>query len=148
RSLVRGSRRWRFWTFGAWLLAVTVFDAAVLAASAAAQSAFAPGASAPAEIPQSAPSVVVKGNRRIEADAVRSYFHPGLGGRLDEAEIDAGLKSLIASGLFRDVRVERSGDRLIVTVVENPVIGRVAFEGNKKVTDDQFKTEVQSKGGG
>src|SRR6185436_9815758 len=37
------------------------------------------------------------------------------------------------------------GGRLIVTVVENPVINRVAFEGNRRVKDDQLTTEVQSK---
>ena len=35
--------------------------------------------------------------------------------------------------------------RLIVTVVENPVINRVAFEGNSKLKDDQLTNEVQSK---
>jgi len=33
----------------------------------------------------------------------------------------------------------------VVTVVENPVINRVAFEGNKKAKDDQLTAEVQSK---
>ena len=33
----------------------------------------------------------------------------------------------------------------MVTVVENPVINRVAFEGNKKAKDEQLKAEVQSK---
>ena len=33
----------------------------------------------------------------------------------------------------------------MVTVVENPVIGRIAFEGNKKVKDDQLSAEIQSK---
>ena len=28
--------------------------------------------------------------------------------------------------------------RLVVTVVENPVINRVAFEGNKKAKDEQL----------
>ena len=37
------------------------------------------------------------------------------------------------------------GGRLVVTVVENPVIGRIAFEGNKKVKDDQLSAEIQSK---
>ena len=32
-----------------------------------------------------------------------------------------------------------------MTVVENPVIGRVAFEGNKKIKDDQLSGEIQSK---
>ena len=36
-------------------------------------------------------------------------------------------------------------DGLIITVIENPVINRIAFEGNKKVKDEQLKTEIQSK---
>ncbi|MBC7584805.1 MAG: outer membrane protein assembly factor BamA, partial [Tardiphaga sp.] len=40
------------------------------------------------------------------------------------------------------------GGRVLVSVVENPVIGRVAFEGNKKVKDDQLTAEVQSKSRG
>ena len=40
------------------------------------------------------------------------------------------------------------GGRLVVTVVENPVINRVAFEGNKKAKDEQLKAEVQSKARG
>ena len=31
------------------------------------------------------------------------------------------------------------GDRVLVTVVENPTIGIVAFEGNKKIKDDDLK---------
>jgi outer membrane protein insertion porin family len=43
------------------------------------------------------------------------------------------------------VRINQAGGRLVVTVVENPVIGRVAFEGNKKIKDEQLTTELQSK---
>jgi outer membrane protein insertion porin family len=97
---------------------------------------------------QNANSIVVEGSRRVEPATVRSYFHPGPGGRLGPAEIDEGLKSLYATGLFADVRVHNVGGRLIVTVVENPVINEVAFEGNKKAKDDQLKAEVQSKARG
>ncbi|MCK9919441.1 outer membrane protein assembly factor BamA [Microbacteriaceae bacterium K1510] len=90
----------------------------------------------------------MQGNRRVEADTVRSYFRPGPGGRLGAAEIDEGLKSLYATGLFADVHVSNAGGRVVVTVVENPVINRVAFEGNKKAKDDQLRVEVQSKARG
>ncbi len=76
---------------------------------------------------------------------MRSYFRPGPGGRLGPQEIDEGLKGLYATGLFSDVRINSSGGRLVVTVVENPVLNRVVFEGNKKAKDDQLSTEVQSK---
>jgi outer membrane protein insertion porin family len=97
---------------------------------------------------QAVSSIVVEGNRRVEADTVRSYFRPGPGGRLDAAAIDEGLKALIATGLFQDVRISQAGGRLVVTVVEAPVVNRVAFEGNKRVKDEQLSVEVQSKARG
>jgi outer membrane protein insertion porin family len=94
---------------------------------------------------QSAAAIQVEGNRRVEVETIRSYFKPGPGGRLDQSRIDDGLKALIETGLFQDVRISQVGGRVLVTVVENPVIGRVAFEGNKKVKDEQLSAEIQSK---
>jgi outer membrane protein insertion porin family len=94
---------------------------------------------------QTVSSIDVVGNRRVEVETIRSYFTPGPNGALDPGRIDDGLKALIETGLFSDVRIDRQGGRLVVTVVENPVIGRVAFEGNKKVKDEQLTAEVQSK---
>ena len=99
-------------------------------------------------VAQNAASIGVEGNRRIEADTIRSYFKAGPGGRLDSARIDDGLKALIETGLFQDVKINQAGGRLVVVVVENPVIGRVVFEGNKKVKDEQLSAEVQSKARG
>lgn len=93
-------------------------------------------------------NVVVEGNRRVEVDTIRSYFRPGPGGRFDAATIDQGLKGLYATGLFQDVRIRQAGGRLIVTVIENPVINRIAFEGNKRVKDEQLTLEVQSRARG
>src|SRR5262249_40279195 len=90
-------------------------------------------------------SIVVQGNQRVEADTIRAYFRPGPNGQLDAFQIDEGVKALISTGLFQEVRPAIQGGRLIITVVENPVINRIAFEGNKKVKDDQLKSEIQSK---
>src|SRR5713226_6565339 len=84
-------------------------------------------------------------NRRVDADMILSYFRVGGSERLDSAKIDAALKALYATGLFQDVRITPSNGRILVTVVENPVINRVAFEGNRKLKDEQLNTEVQSK---
>ncbi len=91
---------------------------------------------------QSASSIVVEGNRRVEADTIRSYFKAG---GLSAATIDEGLKGLYATGLFQDIRIRQAGGRLIVTVIENPVINRIAFEGNVKAKDEQLLGEIQSK---
>lgn len=96
-------------------------------------------------VAQTAASVVVEGNRRVDSDTIRSYFKPGPSGRLDVGSVDDALKALIATGLFMDVKINNVGGRIVVTVIENQVINRVAFEGNKKVKDDQLGLEVQSK---
>lgn len=98
---------------------------------------------------QTVQSISVEGNRRVEVETIRSYFKPGPGGRLDQGAIDDGLKALIETGLFQDVKINRgAGGQVVVSVVENPVIGRIAFEGNKKIKDEQLTSEVQSKARG
>ena len=94
---------------------------------------------------QSATQIVVEGNRRVEADTIRSYFKVAPGEHLDAARIDSALKALYSSGLFQDIRISHAGGRLIVTVVEAPVIDRIAFEGNNKLKDEQLLQEIQSK---
>jgi outer membrane protein insertion porin family len=122
------------------LLAALIMFAVPVAATLAATL-----MSSPAAAQATVASIQVEGNRRVELETIRSYFKPGPGGRLDQAQIDDGLKALIETGLFQDVKISQAGGRLLVTVIENPVIGRVAFEGNKKVKDDQLSAEIQSK---
>ena len=105
-------------------------------------------ASAGVAAAQSASSIVVQGNRRVEAETVRSYFKPGPGGRLGPAQIDDAIHALYATGLFEDVHLNHGTGAWWSAVVENPVINRVAFEGNKKAKDEQLKAEIQSKARG
>jgi outer membrane protein insertion porin family len=121
------------------LVATLIMFAAPVAAPLAGVLVSAPAAA------QGVNSIAVEGNRRVEVETIRSYFKPGPGGRLTQAEIDDGLKALIETGLFQDVKINQAGGRIVVVVVENPVIGRIAFEGNKKVKDEQLSTEIQSK---
>ncbi len=90
--------------------------------------------------------VEVRGNQRIEADTVRSYMLLQPGDAFDADRLDRSLKSLFATGLFRDVRIARDGGRVVVEVAENPIVNRVAFEGNRKISDDVLRGEVQIRG--
>jgi outer membrane protein insertion porin family len=90
-------------------------------------------------------SITVEGNRRVEADTVRSYFHAAPDGRFDEVARNAALKALVATGLFEKISIERAGERLVVHVTEAPVLDRVAFEGNRKVKDADLAAAVESK---
>jgi len=90
-------------------------------------------------------SIVVEGNRRVEPETVRSYLTFSSGDVYNPAEIDQSLKTLFATGLFQDVRIRRQGPTIIVILVENPIVNRVAFEGNREIEDDTLASEVQLK---
>ncbi|MEJ1159369.1 outer membrane protein assembly factor BamA [Prosthecomicrobium sp. N25] len=89
-------------------------------------------------------SIVVRGNQRVEAETVRSYM-TNRGRAMTAQDIDESLKALYGTGLFSDVQIQPSGGQVIVTVKESPLINRISFEGNKRLTDEQLKSVVESK---
>jgi len=90
-------------------------------------------------------SVQITGNVRAEVETVRSYLQLKEGQPYDPAAADRSLKALFATGLFSDVTMDMQGSVLVVKLTENPIINRVAFEGNRKIEDDKLRDEVQSK---
>ena len=87
--------------------------------------------------------VRVEGNQRIEADTVRSYLLVTAGAPYDRSRVDRSLKALFNTGLFADVTIRQEGDVVIVNVVENPIINRLAFEGNQRIEDETLTAEIQ-----
>jgi outer membrane protein insertion porin family len=87
--------------------------------------------------------VLVQGNQRIEAATIATYLTVREGDPFDPVRIDRSLKNLFATGLFADVNIRRQGDQLLIRVVENPIINRISFEGNKKIEDDKISPEIQ-----
>ncbi len=132
--------------------AALLATAGLLALSAEAQADTAAGAArhraAHHAVPASAnaggtiSSIDVVGNQRIETDTIRSYMLVAPGEPYNQADLDRSLKTLYATGLFRDVRMSRAGDVLIVHVVENPIVNRITFEGNHALTDEKLHGEL------
>jgi outer membrane protein insertion porin family len=89
--------------------------------------------------------VRVEGAQRIEPATVQSYMVIQPGDRFDAENMDRSIKTLYATGLFADVWLRREGDTLIVTVRENPIVNRVAFEGNRAVGDDVLRGEIRTR---
>src|SRR5438309_5091363 len=113
---------------------------ALWAASAAAQPT---GANAPIATGGIVREVRIEGTQRIEPDTVRSYLVVQPGDPFNDERVDRSLKALFATGLFADVNLRREGDVLIVHVVENPIINRIAFEGNHKFDEAALNAELQ-----
>jgi outer membrane protein insertion porin family len=89
--------------------------------------------------------IAVEGTQRIDPATVRSYMTLKPGDVIETAAINNSLKALYGTGLFADVAISREGDRLIVRVVENPVINQIAFEGNDALDEEELNTEIQAR---
>jgi outer membrane protein insertion porin family len=88
-------------------------------------------------------AVEVLGTQRIDPDTVRSYMLVQAGDVAEQDRIDRSLRALFATGLFRDVTIRTEGSRVVVQVVENPLINRVAFEGNRRISSEILRSVVQ-----
>lgn len=84
----------------------------------------------------------IEGNQRIEDATLRTYLQIAPGDEVDASRIDRTLKSLFATGLFADVNITVDGRVVVIEVVENPIINRIAFEGNRRLEDDELQAEV------
>ncbi len=93
-------------------------------------------------------SISVEGNRRVDDDTIVAYISVQPGQNYSEFEVDESLKALFATGLFSDVQIFRKGNVLVVRVEENPILNRVAFEGNDRLKDEALAAIVQSKARG
>jgi len=86
--------------------------------------------------------VRVVGTQRIDPATVNSYMQIKPGDVYNPAQVDESLKTLFNTGLFADVTLRREGNSLVVQVVENPIINRISFEGNRKIDDEGLQQEV------
>ena len=87
--------------------------------------------------------IKIEGNERIEIDTIKAYLSIGINEEFRSDFVNRALKELFATGLFADVLIRYENGTLIVEVEENPIINRVAFEGNKRIDDEALGAEVQ-----
>jgi outer membrane protein insertion porin family len=93
---------------------------------------------------QTVRQIEVEGNKRVDAETIRSYVSIQPGQSYSAYGADDSLKTLFATGLFADVSLDMRGSTLVVKVVENPIVNLVSFEGNKKVKDEVLLSEIES----
>ena len=94
-----------------------------------------------AEIGSSIKFIRVEGTQRVEEETVLAYMLVREGLKDEPSLVDQSVKTLFSSGLFADVTIRREEGGLIVTVVENPIVNRVSFEGNSAIRDETLSKE-------
>jgi outer membrane protein insertion porin family len=89
--------------------------------------------------------VICHGNSRISTETILSYAKLSPGENAHEEQMDSALKALFATGFFADVKISTQGNKIVIEVIENPLINKVGFDGNNKISSEDLSKEIISK---
>lgn len=90
--------------------------------------------------------ISVEGLQRIAVGTVFNYLPVKVGDTLTEKAAENAIRALYKTGFFKDVRLERKGDVLIVSVVERPSIGSIRITGTHEFSQDDLKKGLKEIG--
>ena len=88
----------------------------------------------------------VEGLQRIAAGTVFNYLPVKIGDTLTEKSAQEAIKALYKTGFFKDVRLERQGSVLIVSVVERPSIASIRISGTREFPEEDLKKGLKEIG--
>jgi len=88
----------------------------------------------------------VEGLQRVEAGTIFASLPVRVGDTYDDQKGAAAIQAIFALGLFKDVRIEASGDVLVVIVEERPTVADVEFGGNKEFDKDVLRRMMRDIG--
>jgi outer membrane protein insertion porin family len=88
----------------------------------------------------------VEGLQRTEAGTVFNYLPIKVGDTFSDKKAQEAIKALYATGFFNDVRIESSGNVVIVEVAERPVVTQLTISGAREFDKDQIKKGLKTNG--
>lgn len=87
--------------------------------------------------------IVIKGNKKIEAEAIRAKLVSREGGSYSDDQVRQDIGEVFGLGYFYDIEVDRAdgagGITLTYTVTEKPSITEIVYEGNDALNDDELR---------
>lgn len=88
----------------------------------------------------------VEGIQRTEAGTVFSYLPVKVGDTMTDEKAAQAIKTLFATGFFKDVRLEIDGQVLVVVLEERPAIASLEFSGLKAFKPEDLKRGLREVG--
>lgn len=88
----------------------------------------------------------LEGLQRISIGTVFNYLPIKVGDRLDDKLSAQAIRDLYKTGFFKDVRLERDGDVLVVFVAERPAIANISITGNSDISKEQLNDALKQIG--
>lgn len=92
-------------------------------------------------------TVVIEGNSVIDDNTIAGYARIARNRSMSAGELNAAYQRVSGTGFFRSVDFVPSGSRLVIRVEEYPIVNRVAFEGNRRIKDDDLAELVALRSG-
>ena len=89
-------------------------------------------------------SIRVEGNQYVDPQSVIGFANLPRGADVSAAELNAAYQRIVNSGLFASVEIAPQGSTLVITVVENPMVNVINFEGNKRIKDEDLAPLIKS----
>jgi len=88
----------------------------------------------------------VEGLQRIAPGTVFNYLPIKVGDSLTELNARDAIAALFKTGFFQDVRLERSGNVLVVYVAERPSIDSIKISGTKEIDEKDLLKSLKELG--
>lgn len=92
--------------------------------------------------------IKVEGLSRISPGTIFNYLPITVGDKVNEKRSQEAVRALFKTGFFKDVRLERNGDVLVVKVVERESIADITFDGNKAIKTEDLEKGLRDAGFG
>ncbi|MFC1695915.1 outer membrane protein assembly factor BamA [Pseudomonadota bacterium] len=81
----------------------------------------------------------VEGLQRISEGTVYNYMPLNPGDELNPSSARSAIRELYRTGFFQDIRMDREGSILVITVKERPAIATVTLSGNKAIKEEELR---------
>ncbi len=88
----------------------------------------------------------VEGLQRVSEGTVYNYLPVNIGDELTLSRLRESLRSLYATGFFRDVELRRDGSTLVIQVTERPSIASFEIKGNKDIKTEDLTKSLRNVG--
>jgi outer membrane protein insertion porin family len=107
------------------------------------------GFTASAQAQEMVQELRVRGNAKVESDAILTLLKSRKGDALDPQKVKDDIRTLHELGYFSDIRIFKvdvaGGVALVVQVAEKPSITKISFEGNEEITEETINEKLTTK---
>ena len=94
-------------------------------------------------------SLQIKGNQRIEGQAIERELKSKPGDAYQAEVLDQDLRAIFKMGFFSDVRLETEavpeGRQVVFVVTERPFVKKIELKGNKELKEEELKDQLTLK---